>query len=189
MLHIVFIYLLLVLFNFPAFASDVDNGDDVIKPATEIALVAALPKEGVKPLDQPALDDTVVQAWAARAAADVMSFGHQNLDQHMAQSEGYFTPKGWENFREALKTSRFEQKVRDNDQEIDAKAKLDPVIMQEGVENGVYRWIVKFPLQLTIKEAGASREVTWQLTLKIERTEAAHNPNAVGIAQWLATPQ
>lgn len=189
MLHVVFIYLLLVLFNFPAFADDIDTGDDVVKPGSQMALVAAMPKEGVQALDQPALDDTAVTAWAARAAADVMTFGHHNIDQHMAQTEGYFTPKGWENFREALKTSRFEQKVRDSDQVIDAKAKLDPVIMQEGVENGVYRWIVKFPLLLTIKEAGASREVTWQLTLKIERTEAGHNPNAVGIAQWLATPQ
>lgn len=189
MLHVLFIYFMIVLFNSPAFAADIDDGDDVLKAPVEIALVAALPRADAKPLDQPALEDTAVTAWAARAAADIMSFGHQNIDQHMTVAEGYFTPKGWENFREALKNSRFDQKVRDNKQTVDAKAKLEPVIMQEGVENGIYRWLVKFPLQMTIKEGTTVRDVTWQLTLKIERTEAAHNPNAVGIAQWLATPQ
>lgn len=186
MLHVLFIYLMIVLFNSPAFAADVDDADDVLKAPVEIALVAAMPKEGAKPLDQPGLEDPMLTAWAARAAADVMSFGHQNIDQHMAAAEGYFTPKGWENFREALKNSRFDQRVRDNDQTVDAKAKLEPVIMQEGVENGVYRWLVKFPLQLTVKEGTATRDATWQLSLTIERMDGA---NTVGISQWIATPQ
>lgn len=189
MLHVLFIYLMIVLFNSPAFAADMEDSDDALKAPVEIALVAAMPKEGAKPLDQPALEDAMVTAWAARAAADVMSFGHQNIDQHKVTAEGYFTPKGWQEFRKAMDNSRFDEKVRDNKETVTAKAKLEPVIMQEGVENGVYRWIVKFPLQMTIRDASGTRDVTWQLSLKIERTETAHNPNPVGIAQWIATPQ
>jgi hypothetical protein len=191
MLHVLFIYLMIVLFNAPAFAADVDDADDVFKTPVEIALVAAEPVAksdggGAKPLDQPVLEDPQVAAWAARVAAQVMTFSATNLDQRMAQSKDYFTPQGWDNFQAAVKSSRLVDKVRDEKDMITATTKLDPVVMQEGVENGVYRWIVKFPLALDFKNETAGKDTVWQLTLKIERMDGL---NSVGIAQWIATPQ
>jgi len=186
MLHVLFIYLMLVLFNSPAFAADIDEADDALKSPVEIALVAATPNIGAQPLDQPVLEDPQLAAWAARVAAQVMTFGHQNLDQRMAQSKEYFTPAGWENFQQAVKSSRLADRVRDEKDAITATAKLDPVVMQEGVENGIYRWIVKFPLALDFKTETAGKDTVWQLTLKIERMDGV---NTVGIAQWIATAQ
>lgn len=186
MLHVLVIYLLLVLFNSPAFAAEIDEADDALKAPVEVALVAATPNIGGQPLDEPVMEDAMLAAWAARVAAQVMTFGHQNLDQRMAQSKDYFTPQGWENFQQAIKTSRLVDRVRDEKDSITATTKLDPVVMQEGVENGIYRWIVKFPLALDFKTETAGKDTVWQLTLKIERMDGT---NTVGIAQWIATPQ
>ena len=186
MLHVLFIYFMSVLFNSPVFAADIDDGDDVLKAPVEIALVAALPKDGAKPLDQPLLEDPQVAAWAARVAAQVMSFGFSNLDQRMTQSKDSFTPQGWETFQTALKSARLVDRVRDEKDTLTATTKLDPVVMQEGVENGIYRWIVKFPLALDFKNETAGKDAVWQLTLKIERMDG---PNPVGISHWVAQPQ
>jgi len=138
------------------------------------------------PLDEPNMNDAAIVSWAARAASDIMTFGFHDYQKRLQESSTYFTRRGWQSFTEALDRSRVMEGVQKTQQVVTAAPKSAPVIVQQGLIDGIYRWIVELPLIVTYQSGTAQQSDTLNVELVIVRVSTLDSPSGVGIQQWIA---
>jgi len=138
------------------------------------------------PLNQPNMNDAAVISWAARAASDVMTFGFHDYQRRLQESSIHFTRRGWQSFTEALQRSRVMEGVQKSQQVVTAAPKSAPVIIQQGLVDGIYRWVVELPLIVTYQSGTAQQSDTLNVQLVIVRVSTLDSPSGVGIQQWVA---
>lgn len=138
------------------------------------------------PLSQPNLSDAALLSWVAQAATETMTFGFHDYKARLQDSSKFFTRQGWESFTQALQASRVIEAVEARQQVLSAVPGSAPVIIQEGVVNNQYRWVVEMPLVVTYKSGSSSRPDSMLVRLSIVRVPTLDNPSGVGIEQWIA---
>lgn len=141
------------------------------------------------PLDRPNMTSAALMSWVAQATTEVMTFGFHDYQRRFQQASRHFTKTGWESFTLAMQRARIIDSVQALQQVVTAAPRSAPVLIQQGVLNGKYRWVLQMNLQVTYKSAGAgsSRTDNLKLNLVVERVPSLENPNGIGIAQWVAT--
>jgi intracellular multiplication protein IcmL len=140
------------------------------------------------PLNEPNMTTAALMSWIAQSSAEVMTFGFHDYQRRLQQSSRHFTRGGWESFTGSLNKSRTIESVEASQQVVTAQPRSAPVLIQEGVFNGKYRWVVDLPLTVVYKSGGAgSRSDNLNIHLVIDRVSSLENPNGVGIEQWVAT--
>ena len=138
------------------------------------------------PLSQPNLSDAALLSWVAQAATETMTFGFHDYKARLQDSSKFFTRQGWESFTQALQASRVIEAVEARQQVLSAVPGSAPVIIQEGVVNNQYRWVVEMPLVVTYKSGSSSRPDSMLVRLSIVRVPTLDNASGVGIEQWIA---
>lgn len=136
------------------------------------------------PLGQPNLSNAALLSWVAKAATETMTFGFHDYRIRLQEASTYFTRRGWESFTKALQDSSVIDAVENRKQVLSAVPGSAPVVVQEGVVNGQYRWVVEMPLIVTYKSGSSSRPDSMMVRLTIVRVPTLDNPNGVGIEQW-----
>jgi intracellular multiplication protein IcmL len=116
-----------------------------------------------------------------------MTFGFHDYRRRLQESSRHFTRRGWSSFTKALQDSGMLETVTENRQVITAIPRSAPTILAEGLmPNGVYRWEVEMPIQITY-ELGASKSTdAMNLRLVIVRLPKLESASGVGIEQWFA---
>lgn len=137
------------------------------------------------PLNEPNMNDAAIVSWAARAASDVMTFGFHDYQRRLQESSLYFTRRGWQSFTEALDRSRIMEGVQKSQQVVTAAPKSAPVIVQQGLVDGIYRWVVQLPLIVTYQSGTAQQSDNLNVQLVIVRVSTLDSPSGVGIQQWV----
>jgi intracellular multiplication protein IcmL len=155
-------------------------------PAAAQAVDDSTPPTVAIPLDKPAMDTASVLAWTARAASEAMTFDFGDYQKKLQRASKRFTKVGWETFAAALQRSRLIDVVTKQQQAVSAQPKVSPVLVEEGVVDGKYRWVVSVPIIVTYKNAQMMRQDTLQLRLVIERVKTLESPDGIGIAEWKA---
>ncbi|MCE9507190.1 MAG: type IVB secretion system apparatus protein IcmL/DotI [Alphaproteobacteria bacterium] len=139
------------------------------------------------PLNLPNMGTSALMSWVAQSSTEVMTFGFHDYQRRMQQSSRHFTRHGWESFTNALQKSRIIEAVESSRQVVTAQPRSAPILIQEGVFNGKYRWVVDLPLAVTYQAGTATRTDNLTVRLVIDRVPSLENPNGVGIEQWIAT--
>lgn len=139
------------------------------------------------PMNVPNMGTSALLSWAAQSATEVMTFGFHDYQRRMQQSSRHFTSYGWESFTSALQKSRIIESVEALQQVVTAQPRSAPILIQEGVFNGKYRWVVDLPLTVTYQAGSSSRTDLLTIRMVIDRVPSLENPNGVGIEQWIAT--
>ncbi len=137
-------------------------------------------------LAQPNLSDAALLSWVAQSATETMTFGFHDYKQRLQESSSYFTRRGWESFTQALQSSRIIEAVEARQQVVSAVPGSAPVIVQEGVVNGQYRWVVEMPLVVTYKSGSSSRPDSMRIRLTVVRVPTLDSASGIGIEQWIA---
>jgi intracellular multiplication protein IcmL len=137
------------------------------------------------PLNESNMNDAAIISWASRAASDIMTFGFHDYQRRLQENANYFTRRGWQTFSEALEKSRITETVEKSQQVVSAVVNGAPTITQQGLTNGIYRWIIQLPLVVTYQSGSATQTEKLSLTLTIVRTSTLDNPSGVGIQQWI----
>ena len=137
------------------------------------------------PLDEPNMNDAALISWAARAASDVMTFGFHDYQRRLQESSSYFTRRGWQTFSEALEKARLMETVEKAQQVVTAVPQKAPTIVQQGLTNGIYRWVVQVPLVVTYQSGAAQQSDNLNVQLVIVRVSTLDSPSGVGIQQWI----
>jgi intracellular multiplication protein IcmL len=141
------------------------------------------------PLDQPGnMTTAALMSWVALATSEIMSFGYNDYQRRLQASSRHFTHHGWETYTGALQASHIIDGMLANKEVLTASPRAAPILKQEGVINGKYRWIVQLQLQVDYdSNGGTSRKSNLNVTLVIERVPSLENPAGVGIEQWIST--
>jgi intracellular multiplication protein IcmL len=138
-------------------------------------------------LDHANMGTAALMSWVAQAATEVMTFGFHDYQRRLQHSARHFTRHGWESFAAALQKSRIIESVEASQQVVSAQPRSAPILVQEGVFNGKYRWVVDLPLTVTYQAGTAARIDNLTVRLVVDRVASLENPNGVGIEQWIAT--
>jgi len=139
------------------------------------------------PLSQANLSRPALLSWAAQAASETMTFGFHDYRRRLQESSRHFTRRGWSSFTKALQDSGMLETVTDNRQVITAIPRSAPTILAEGLmPNGVYRWEVEMPIQITYELGAQKRTDAMNLRLVIVRLPKLESASGVGIEQWFA---
>lgn len=138
------------------------------------------------PLSEPNLSTPALTSWAAQAATEVMTFGFHDYKKRLQESSRNFTRRGWASFTSALDKSRVLETVQSYQQVVTATPTSAPVIVQEGIVNGRYQWVLEVPLSVTYQAGSQRRSDNLRVNLVVVRVPKLESPNGVGIEQWLA---
>jgi intracellular multiplication protein IcmL len=138
------------------------------------------------PLDQENMSPAALMSWVAQSATEVMTFGYHDYQRRLQQSSRHFTKPGWESFTGALQKAGVIDSVQAQQQVVTAAPISAPILVQKGVLNGRFRWLLQMPLMITYKGTGTQRVDKVNLNLVVERVPSLENPAGVGIAQWVA---
>ncbi len=139
------------------------------------------------PLELPNMGTSALLSWAAQAGSEVMTFGFHDYQRRLQYSSRFFTRHGWDTFTAALQQSRVIESVETLQQVVSAQPRSAPILTQEGMFNGKYRWVVDLPLTVKYQSGQNSRIDNLVVKLVIDRVPSLENPNGVGIEQWVAT--
>ncbi len=135
-------------------------------------------------LSQPNLSNAALLSWVAKAATETMTFGFHDYKVRLQEASRFFTRRGWESFTKALQDSSVIDAIENRKQVLSAVPGSAPVVVQEGVVNGQYRWVVEMPMIVTYKSGSSSRPDSMMVRLTVVRVPTLDNPNGVGIEQW-----
>lgn len=138
------------------------------------------------PLNRPNLSQAALLSWVAQAATEVMTFGFHDYQRRLQKASRHFTSRGWESFTAALQSSRILETVQAKQQVVTATPRSAPVLIQEGLMQGTYKWVIELPLSVTYQAGIATRTDSLLVTLYVERVPTLENPQGVGIDQWVA---
>jgi intracellular multiplication protein IcmL len=138
------------------------------------------------PLDQPNMATSALMSWVSQAATEVMTFGFHDYQRRLQDASRHFTRRGWESFTTALQRSRIIESVDSLQQVVTAAPRSAPVLVQQGVFNGRYRWVVRLPLTVTFRSGSKQSSSNLEVTITIERVPTLESPNGVGIESWIA---
>ena len=137
------------------------------------------------PLSEPNLSTPALMSWSAQAVSQTMTFGFHDYRKRLQESSRFFTRPGWAKFTDALERSGIMETVEANQQVVTAAPSSAPVVLQEGIVNGRYEWLVEIPVNITYKAGSQVRSDLPRVRLKIVRVSKLESPHGVGIEQWL----
>lgn len=139
------------------------------------------------PLDRPNLNTSALMSWATQAVTETMTFGYHDYQRRLQQASRHFTRRGWESFAGALQKAKIIESISANQQVVTAEPRSAPILQNQGVLNGKYRWLLSMPLRVTYKTGSQQRIENLNVKLLVERVPSLENSAGVGIEQWIAT--
>ena len=142
----------------------------------------------IVPLSRPHLTPAAVNRFAVTAVTDSLTYDFANYREDFGSVQKYFVkPSGWNSFVAAVQKSGTLDLVKDRKFNTTAIAQ-NAVILKEGVIGGIYEWHVQMPVRVAYQ---SSSELTTQemiVTVKLQRLQTYESPEAIAIAQFVATP-
>jgi intracellular multiplication protein IcmL len=115
-----------------------------------------------------------------------MTFGFNDYRRRLQEASRNFTRLGWQSFTKALSDSRLLEMMDRNQQILTAAPTGAPILVDEGVVNERYQWVVQMPMILTYQSGGAQRVERPTVTMVIVRVPRLENANGIGIEQWIS---
>ena len=139
-------------------------------------------------LDEPNQSDSAVLQWANTAAIAAYTYNFVNYRTELQAASSFFTPEGWAQFLSALQDSNNLDAVKAKKLIVSAVATRAPIILQEGLLNGVYAWRVQMPLLVTYQSASEFNQQNNVVTMLITRISTLNSPRGIGISQFVVGP-
>ncbi|MEO0394159.1 MAG: type IVB secretion system apparatus protein IcmL/DotI [Pseudomonadota bacterium] len=140
------------------------------------------------PLNEPMLTQSAILSWAGKASTDAFTFDFVNFRQQLQEAAQAFTPDGWRSFLQALEDSRNLDAVRSRKLIVNAALQGAPVILTEGVVNGVYSWRIEMPIVVAYRSANEVQRQNLLVNMTVSRVPTLEFPEGVGITQFVARP-
>ncbi|MFA6409017.1 MAG: type IVB secretion system apparatus protein IcmL/DotI [Gammaproteobacteria bacterium] len=140
------------------------------------------------PLSMPVMSPGELVQWASRAAVAVYSYNFVDYREALQKAQNYFTPEGWSNFEDALKSSRTLDMVLDKKLVVSAVATGAPVILDQGLVNDRYAWKVQLPILVTYQSATENTQQPLVVTMVVSRVPTLNTPRGIAIASFVSGP-
>lgn len=136
-------------------------------------------------LDKPNVTTSALLQWANTAVIAVNTYDFVTYRDKLQKASEYFTADGWQAYLTNLEASRNLAAVIDKKLVVSAVATGAPVILREGIVDGVYAWTVQIPILITYQSASEYSQQSLVVTLLIKRVPTLTNPFGVGINSYV----
>ncbi len=140
------------------------------------------------PLNEPNQSDSAVLQWANQAAIASFSYNFVNYRTELQASSGFYTAEGWDQFLKSLQDSNNLLAVKASKLVVSAVATSAPIILQKGVLNGQYTWMVQMPMLVRYQSASEFSEQNNVVTIRVTRVSTLNSPRGIGISQFVVAP-
>lgn len=137
------------------------------------------------PVNLPYVQHGFLLSWVAEAVNAAYTLDFQNYRKQSADAMKYFTREGYDAYVEALKSSGHIENVINNRLLSSATTEPSPVLLAEGVVNGVYMWKVRVPLAISYQTQTQRSAQRYTATVVIVRMPTHENPYGIGISQLI----
>ncbi len=141
------------------------------------------------PLSRPVLSTSELLEWATRAATSANTYNFVNYRKELQDASMYFTPTGWKEYQQALKSSRNLETVIAKKLTVSAVPTGAPIILDQGVIAGVYKWKVQLPLLITYESASTKITQPTLVTMLITRVSTLEVPKGIAIDAFYMSEQ
>ncbi|MDF3055209.1 MAG: type secretion protein DotI [Gammaproteobacteria bacterium] len=135
----------------------------------------------LNPLDAPVVTAAILLQWATVAAISANTYNFVNYRKELQAASEYFTPNGWREYQDALKASRNLETVVTRKLTVSAVATGAPVILDQGVVGGRYKWKVQLPILLTYESVNTKITQPSEVTMLITRVSTLETPKGIAI--------
>lgn len=139
------------------------------------------------PLNQPNVSEASLLQWVTSAVISVNTFDFVNYRDQLQKASDYFTSDGWQDYLQALQSSRNLDAVIQKKLTVTAVATGAPVIVKGWLENGVIVWQIQLPVLITYQSASNYVAQNNIIILKVKRISTLLNANGLGIEDYVAT--
>jgi intracellular multiplication protein IcmL len=141
------------------------------------------------PLSAPYQKPANVIQFAKDTLSRAFTLDFLNWRQQLEDSRARYTKTGFRSYLDALKSSGVLEIVQKRRMNMTVTAGTG-VLVKEGIENGVYVWLVEVPIE--VKLTGQTSELPSQkfrATVRIERIPTLDSIEGIGTAQLITRPQ
>ncbi|MFT3742031.1 MAG: type IVB secretion system apparatus protein IcmL/DotI [Gammaproteobacteria bacterium] len=140
-------------------------------------------------LSQPIVSTSELLQWAATAATAANTYNFVNYRKEMQNASEYFTPTGWQAFQNELKNSRTLETVLSKKLTVSAVATGSPIIIEQGVQAGKYKWKVQLPILVTYESANTKISQPSVVTMLISRVSTLETVKGIAIDAFIMSEQ
>jgi len=134
-------------------------------------------------LNRPVQGVEEVLNWTTQVVTKAYSMSFANYAQQLDDIRPNFTEAGWLGYEQALSRAGFLDTLLNNQYVTTAVPQKAPVIIAQGLVNGVYGWRLQVPLIVTFQSASAQSSQTVNVEVTVVRRPETENPKGLGIAQ------
>lgn len=143
------------------------------------------------PLDKPHRADADIAAWVTTTTAEVMMFEGDDYHKDLEETKKYFDASGREQYEAFLNTTKMMKVLESGRYQIRAYVSDAPLLLNEGVVSGRYRWLYEVPIMVSYIPRGANdyknlEPVNQNIVLRMQvgRTADAQTDLRLLIERW-----
>lgn len=138
----------------------------------------------VTPLNTTVDSLSTVEVWMEHAVVAANTYNFANYKEALAGPDGaerFFTVEGWNGWLTALEQSGNLAAVKERKMVASASPAGGPVLVKEGVEDGVYTWQFQLPVVLTYQVLNRAQNQHVTLLVTVVRAAIAKHPSGLAI--------
>lgn len=140
------------------------------------------------PLASRDFSDEAVVNWAGRAVNETLTLGFHDFRARLQSARGYFTPGGYDLLMKAFTDANFIKDIVANKFVVQVTQRSAPVILDQGVAAGLYRWTVQVPVTVTFDTDRTQTRQNQTITLLLVRQDRISTKDGIAIQQWIGRP-
>lgn len=141
----------------------------------------------IRSLTEPYVTDAYLSTWVTEKVTSAYSMDPQNYRRQVAALEPYFTPEGYEEFVNSLKSSGTIDQMLQHLLVSTGVPAGAPVVVGRGEANGVFFWKVQLPVLVEYRSSTKSAQKRRIVEVTVVRRQTIESPDGIGIAQFVAT--
>ncbi|MBM4211255.1 MAG: type IV secretion protein DotI [Gammaproteobacteria bacterium] len=140
----------------------------------------------VYPLNLRVFTNAELLEWATEVVMRSFSYDFVNYRTQLQDVAKNFTGLGWRRFRDAIQQSRELDTIIAQQAVMSALPGGAPIILNQGVNQGVYSWMIKIPVILKIQgPINITQPIA--VTIQVNRVSLENNPKGIAISQFVAS--
>jgi hypothetical protein len=159
------------------------------RPPPQVYLVQPkMAAKAVPTLPTPSISPTKVQRWTTRTLRQIFSFNFNNFDEHMAQSQVFFTDLGFVAFQDGLVKSKVADRVRESSLDVFLVPVAPARVINAKIISGVVAYTVQMPVLMVYRSASTTKTSSMLAIVIVRQVPTYENPDGVGIADIVLRP-
>ncbi len=144
-------------------------------------------------LDQPHRSNADIVQWVMTAVSEALMFDKPDFNENLKSSEVFFSPSGRAQYLNSLAEMGITETLKGNQFDIRSFVSDRPILLNEGVAEGHYKWLYDAELMVTYLNRGVSEYANavptnkkMNVRVQLGRSQSAQNRDEVWIETWKA---